>query len=443
MLIVGTPWKKILKFALPLMLANILQQLYNTVDTIVVGNFSSQNALAAVGSFMYIAGLYTGICIALSLGVGVLVSQSFGAKDYEKLKKTSCTGLILVLIAGFLISLFSFFTSGMILKHVISVPQEIYNQALIYAKIYSVGLFFQFGFNVFASIIRALGDSKSTFYFLLVTTIVNIVLDLFFVLNLKLGVMGVGIATLISQLLAMTISYFYMIIKYPLLKPHYVFDKKLSNEILKTGIPLTMQAFIVNGGFMIMQSIANSYGVQMTASYAVSCRLEIYMLVPIISILHAMSTYAGQNFGAGNIKRLFVGVKQAVIMNIIIALIIGGICFVFAPNLIALFGIKNQAYNYALSHTRLASVDLLLYAIYSPVNGLCIGIGKGYVLSVVSLVEFIGRIGFALYLSGIIGASCVWWCEPFAWIIVVIGVYVFYFLKIIKVLNKDLTKSIQ
>ena len=435
MLTKGTPWKNILIFAIPLMLANILQQLYNTADTIIVGNFISQNALASVGSCTYIVGLYTGISIALALGTGVVVSQAYGAKDFAKLKCSVGTGSILLMLVGLAFAIFSFCSCEYILKNIVAVPLEILNQSVLYAKIYSIGLFFQFSYNVFASILRAVGNSKSSLYFLIITTIINIVLDLIFVLIFKFGVGGVAVATCISQFCAMLISFLYMIKAFPQFRPKWVYKKELSIDILKTGIPLTIQALIVNVGFMFMQNIANSFGVDMTASYAVSCRLEIYMLTPIISILHAISTYAGQNFGAGNYKKLLVGIKQSVIMNLVIATFIGILFFVLAPQLISLFALKNQSYLYALAHTRLAAIDLLLYASYTPVNGLCIGIGKGYVLSLISLVELTGRVFFAILLSGIIGAPCVWWSEPFAWIIVATGVYIFYFMHLKKQLR--------
>ncbi len=436
MLTTTTPWKSIIKFALPLMLANVLQQLYNTADTIIVGNFISQNALASVGSCMYITSLYTAISVAIGLGIGVLVSQGYGAQNNEKVKDAAGTGFFLLLVLGLLFSLFSFFSAEFILKNIISIPNEIFDMALWYIKIYSIGLFFQFGYNAFASVLRAVGNSKSSLYFLILTTFINILLDLIFIIKFHFGIGSVAVATCISQFIAMLTSYVYMIKKYPIFKPKWSYNDSLVGDILKTGVPLTLQALIVNGGFMIMQKIANSFGVQMTASYSVACRLEIYLLIPIISVLHSMSTFAGQNYGAKNYARIRQGVKHAIYLNLIIASISGGICFITAPHIISLFALQGDAFNYALSNFRLASADLLLYALYSPVNGICIGLGKSYVLSIISLVELVGRIGFALILSGIIGAGCVWWSEPFAWIIVVFGVYLYYQ----KVLKKELNE---
>ena len=226
-----------------------------------------------------------------------------------------------------------------------------------------------------------------------------------------------------------------MVRNYPIFRPQFEFELPVVKDIFKTGVPLTIQALIVNCGFMIMQKIANSFGVGMTASYAVSCRLELYMIVPIVSMLHAVSTFAGQNLGANKLYRLGEGVRQAILMNLCIALLVGSFCFVAAPWLISLFALKGEAYRYALSHVRVASVDLLFYAMYTPVSGLCIGIGKSFVLSVISLVELSGRIIFALLLAGVIGAGCVWWSEALAWIFVVILVFIYY--------NKVLRKEIE
>ncbi|MBR1754853.1 MATE family efflux transporter [bacterium] len=426
MLTTNTPWKSIIKFALPLMLANILQQLYNTADTIIVGNFISQNALAAVGSCMYITSLYTAISIAIGLGAGVIVAQGFGADNNKKVKNGAGTGFLMLLCLGLLISVFSFLSGEFVLKKIISVPNEIFNSALVYIKIYSLGLFFQFGYNAFASILRAVGNSKSSLYFLIITAVINVLLDLIFVIVFKLGIGSVAIATCISQLTAMVISYIYMIKKYPIFKPKWNYNKITAAEILQTGIPLTIQALIVNCGFMIMQKIANSFGAEVTASYSVACRLEIYLLIPIISILHSMSTFAGQNYGAENFARIRSGMKHAICLNLVIASLFGGLCFLFAEQIISLFALKGLAFKYAVANFKLTCVDLLLYAAYSPVNGICIGLGKSYVLSIISFVELLGRIGFALALSNIIGVACVWWSEPLAWSIVVFGVCLYY-----------------
>lgn len=203
----GTPWKVLLTFALPLMGANVLQQLYNTVDTLVVGNFDSQAALSAVGSCSYLVMFYLAIAMGFSLGAGLLVSQMFGAKQEQEMKRYVGAGVLLLFVIGLFITAFAFLTNSFWLRYVIQVPESIYHSAHLYITIYSIGIIFQFGYNIVASVLRAVGDSKSSLYFLLITSGLNIVLDLLFVCGLHAGVADVALATTLSQLVSMVVSF--------------------------------------------------------------------------------------------------------------------------------------------------------------------------------------------------------------------------------------------
>ncbi len=435
----GTPWKVILTFALPMMAASLLQQLYNTADTLIIGNFESEQALAAVGSCAYLTGLFTGIAMALALGAGICVSQAYGAKDYPRAQQFAGAGSLLVILIGFAMAVTASCLSRPLLVHLIAVPPEILEDAVLYAHIYAAGIFFQFGYCAFSSQLRAIGDSKTTMYILLLTTILNILLDLLFVAGFHWGVAGVAIATVISQCFSMALAFICMTQLYPLFylrKLRWRITGFIAREVFKTGIPLTGQSFVIFGGFMVLQNLVNSFGVEVTAAYAVSGRLELYMLVPLIAVLQAVSTYAGQNYGARAYDRLTAGTRQAVFLNIAIIGIMGTIGFIAAPWLVACFGISETASGYAVAHMRLASIDLVLYAVYSPISGLCLGIGKSWVLLAVSTVELTGRIIFAHLLADPIGVACIWWNEPPAWGIVVIGLYIFYFAYLRKQFQK-------
>ena len=434
-LTVGKPYLVIISFAWPLMLACILQQLYNTADTFIVGNFDSQRSLAAVGSCFNLIGLYVMLSVGLSLGNGILISNAFGAKDEAKMKKYAGNGCLLLMLLGLLISVFSWFSAEWILIKIIGVPKSILEPAVVYIKIYSIGLFFQFGYNAFAAVLRAVGNSKSSFYFLLLTTVVNIVLDLLFVICFRWSVKGVALATTIAQAAAMLVSYVYMVKKYPLFKPSktdWRLNYKLSLESIKSGFPLSLQSIIINVGFMILTNIANSFGEDMTISYTVANRLEFYMLVPMIALWNAMTTFSSQNFGAKKYERLFNGMKQTVKMGVFLALVIGALCFYFANQLAASFGIHGVSLGYATIHLKVVAVDLVLYAIYSPITATSAGVKKSYIVTLVSLIELTGRILFALLLLPLIGKGCVWFNEPFAWGIVVAFVYAYYFIVLKK-----------
>lgn len=426
----GTPWKVIFRFALPLMAANILQQLYNTVDTLVVGNLDSQSALSAVGSCAYLIALYLAIATGFSLGAGVLVSQFYGGKQKEDMKKYAGTGIILLIGMGLVMTAFSFLTSRLWLTRVIAVPANILEQAMDYMMIYSIGIVFQFGYNIVAGILRAIGDSKSSLYFLLVSAVLNVVLDLVFVGVFHWGVAGVAWATTISQLASMVVCFLYMFHKYPQFRPsklYWRWNKKIAAKIFITGLPMAIQMIITSCGFMLLQRLVNSFGEAMTASYTVACRLECYMLVPINSFSNAMATYAGQNLGANRMDRISKGIQQTVVMSMIFAVVIGVGSFLFAPNFVTLFGLEGQSVLYSTSHVRLVAFDLILFALYQPFVGMYQGVGKGVVATIISGVELTGRVVFAYLLSGAIGPAGAWWGEPFAWLIVTVIAYAYFF----------------
>lgn len=205
----GTPWKLIVQFALPIMAGNLLQQLYNTADTIIVGNFNSQQALSAVGSCASLTALFTALAIGFSIGAGVLISQYFGANRLEDLRRYASSSIILMLALGLLMSVLGFCSAELFLEKFLGTPQSLLPQAALYFKIYAVGLVFQFGYNIAAAILRALGDSRATLYFLLVSSVLNVVLDLLFVAGFHMGVAGAAIATVLSQLASCVVGFSY------------------------------------------------------------------------------------------------------------------------------------------------------------------------------------------------------------------------------------------
>ena len=217
----GTPWKLIVQFALPIMAGNLLQQLYNTADTIIVGNFNSQQALSAVGSCASLTALFTALAIGFSIGAGVLISQYFGANRLEDLRRYASSSIVLMLALGLLMSVLGFCSAELFLEKFLGTPQSLLPQAALYFKIYAVGLVFQFGYNIAAAILRALGDSRATLYFLLVSSVLNVVLDLLFVAGFHMGVAGAAIATVLSQLASCVVGFSYMRRRYELLAHSY------------------------------------------------------------------------------------------------------------------------------------------------------------------------------------------------------------------------------
>ena len=206
----GTPWKLILQFALPIMAGNLLQQLYNTADTIIVGNFESQTALEAVGACASLTILFTALAIGFSIGAGVLISQFFGAGRLDELRRYASSAIVLMLLMGLLMSAVGLASAQLLLGSFLGTPASLLALSTLYFRIYAAGLVFQFGYNIVAALLRALGDSKATLYFLLVSSVMNVILDLLFVAGLHMGVAGAAIATVLSQIASCVIGLAYM-----------------------------------------------------------------------------------------------------------------------------------------------------------------------------------------------------------------------------------------
>ena len=311
----GTPWKLILQFALPIMAGNLLQQLYNTADTIIVGNFNGQQALSAVGACASLTVLFTALAIGFSIGAGVLISQYFGASRERELRQYAATAIVLMLAMGLFMSLAGVVSARFLLERVLGTPEALLPMTLLYFRIYAAGLVFQFGYNIAAALLRALGDSKATLYFLLVSSILNVVLDLAFVAGLGLGVAGAAVATVISQIASCVIGFAYMHRKYALLRfslRELRLDVKTAGRILQVGAPMAIQQSIVSCGFLFLQRLVNLYGESMIASYTVATRMENILMIPILGVQNTMATFAGQNMGAQRPDRVSRGLGQGV-----------------------------------------------------------------------------------------------------------------------------------
>lgn len=331
-LLAGKPYRGIIKFMFPLLIANVLQQLYNTVDTLVVGNLDSQFSLSAVGTCGYLVGLYLAIASGFSLGVGVLVSKYYGAEDYESMKRYAGNGMIFLTALGIGTSIIALLTNGLWLRYVINVPDNLYEAALKYIQFYSLGLLFQFIYNIIAALLRAVGDSLSSLYFLLISSVLNIILDLLFVGVFHLSVVGVALATMISQFICMLIYIIYMGKKYTVFRYHkneWKLNGCFIKDIFYTGLPMSLQLIITSCGFMVIQRIVNSFGDVLIASYTVVCRLECYMLVPLTTLSQAMITFTGQNIGAKKYDRIQQGLHQTIGISLGIAFLISVVCYIY------------------------------------------------------------------------------------------------------------------
>ena len=428
----GTPWRLIVQFALPIMAGNLLQQLYNTADTIIVGNFNGQQALSAVGACASLTALFTALAIGFSIGAGVLISQYFGASREQALRQYAATAIVLMLAMGLLMSLIGVCSAGFLLARALGTPEALLPLTLLYFRIYAAGLVFQFGYNIAAALLRALGDSKATLYFLLVSSVLNVVLDLVFVAGLGMGVAGAAIATVISQIASCGIGFAYMHRRYVLLRfslRELRMDLKTAGRILQVGAPMAIQQSIVSCGFLFLQRLVNYYGESMIASYTVASRMENILMIPIIGIQNTMATFAGQNMGARRPDRVSKGLGQGVLVSLGMTLILCLAQIAGIPLIIRAFQLDAGAAAICRLHLFSSAVAIPIFAVYFPANGMCQGVGEGFHATFYALLALGLRVVFAyaLHKTSLFGYTAIWWSQAMSWTITLVVCYVHFF----------------
>lgn len=428
----GTPWRLIVQFALPIMAGNLLQQLYNTADTIIVGNFNGQQALSAVGACASLTALFTALAIGFSIGAGVLISQYFGASREQELRQYAATAIVLMLAMGLLMSLIGVCSARFLLARALGTPEALLPLTLLYFRIYAAGLVFQFGYNIAAALLRALGDSTATLYFLLVSSVLNVVLDLVFVAGLGMGVAGAAIATVISQIASCGIGFAYMHRRYALLRfslRELRMDLKTAGRILQVGAPMAIQQSIVSCGFLFLQRLVNYYGESMIASYTVASRMENILMIPIIGIQNTMATFAGQNMGAHRPDRVSKGLGQGVLVSLGMTLILCLAQIAGIPLIIRAFQLDAGAAAICRLHLFSSAVAIPIFAVYFPANGMCQGVGEGFHATFYALLALGLRVVFAyaLHKTSLFGYTAIWWSQAMSWTITLVVCYVHFF----------------
>lgn len=412
----GKEWKLILRFALPLMAGNMLQQLYNAVDGIVVGNFAAngENALAAVGTCAPVTMIFIAIAIGMSNGCSILISQLYGAKRHDEMRQAVSTSLILVGSIGLVLTVVGSVIAKWVLVHILSVPDSFLDMAVSYFAIYCFGLVFQFVYNIVSFILRSLGDSSATLYFLLISSVTNIILDMVFVAVFHWDVPGVAIATVISQAVSAVVSVVYMFKKYPVLrfgKGEFRFHKDKGLLALRLGIPSALQQCVVSLGNVAVQRVINDFG--LTAGVTAGLRVENFVSAVVLAFNVSMSTFTGQNIGANKLDRVYRGLRVTRIMGLGICAAAAVLAFVFAAPLASLFGVEGAALSTAVTYIRVLSPSMLLFAMYYITTGVLQGSGDVTFVAVNSLISLgircIACYSMA-YLTSIGGAGV--WCSP-------------------------------
>ena len=410
----GSPWKHILLFSLPVFIGSLLQQLYNTVDAMVVGKFAGESSLSAVGTTASFVFFFLAIATGFSAGNGVVVAQYYGAEQRDKVRESAATGIIFLMILGVVFTIFAIVTSRPVYIHFVNVPNDYIELTLVYFRVYALGLVFQFGYNIFSAILRAIGDSAATLYFLLISSVINVVLDILFVAYFHMGVYGAAVATVISQAASFVAAYFYMVKKYPIFRfklSEYKLNKDLINKTVQIGFPMSLQLIVVSLGLTLIQRVVNGFGQVMTASFTVGYRIEMYLHLPCNAFQTAMATFTGQNIGAGKMYRVKKGALQAVLMSVLFTVAISIIILINSDFIITLFGLGEQATIYCLSHIKAIAVVTIILSMYLPLFGVFQGANHSILPMFVAIFALGIRVvvTYLFCYSDIFGHSIIWW----------------------------------
>lgn len=416
---VGNPTNLILKFALPMLIGNLFQQLYNMVDSIIVGRYEGANALAAVGATGPLNFLIFSLALGLSSGISIVIAQYFGAKDEENVKKTFVTGTYLIIGASLFMGIVGFIFSKPILS-LLNTPDTIIGNSDIYMKITCLGIIGIGIYNGIASVLRAMGDSITPLIFLAVACVLNILLDLLFVVVYHKGVAGVAIATIISQIIAAISCTIYALYRLEILRiplKDFKIDPVLLKKCIKLGLPVAFQNSFVALSVILLQNVINGYGEVIIAASTAANRIEQLILQPCTSVGAAVAFYTGQNIGGMKIDRVKKGFVSASKIIIIFGIIMLPVMYFGGEYIMMMFTKKEdiEVVRVGVNALRITSFFYTFVGMIFISRNLLSGAGDVNVSMLMGLTEVICRVLFASILSKRIGYSGIWWATGLTW----------------------------
>ena len=425
----GKEGKLILNFALPMLAGNVFQQMYNIVDSIIIGKVLGKEALAAVGANFPLIFALISFVVGIAIGATVIISQYFGAKQMDRVKRTIDTLYIFMFFASILITAVGMLSSKYIFQ-LISLPDDVIPMAVDYFNVYATGFIFFFGFQGTSAVLRGLGDSKTPLYFLIVSTLTNIGLDLFFVMGLGWGVKGVALATVIAQAgafftIVWYLNRFHTFLDFSPLKMR--FDKEIFKKSLKIGLPTGFQQTFVSLGFLALYRIVSMFGTPTIAAYTIAMRIDMFAAMPAMNFSAALSTFVGQNIGANKFERIGRGLKSTLGMTSIISVSVTILAMFFAEPLMYLFTNDAEVVAVGRQYIYVVSGFYIVFSTMFIINGVLRGAGDTFFPMVITILAlWVIRIPASYYLSLKFGTVGIWWGIPVAWVFGVVASYIYY-----------------
>lgn len=385
----GVIWKQLLAFSMPLLMGNLFQQLYNTVDSVVVGNYIGSEALAAVGSSNSLINLIIGMFMGIATGAGVIISQYYGGQEEQKLHWAVHTCMTLSILGGILLTVVGIVISPTILRWM-GTPEEVMTNSVVYFRIFFGGSLFNLVYNMGAGILRAVGDSRRPLYYLCVSSVVNIVLDLVFVVVFHMGVAGVGYATVTAQMISALLVMAALVRSkesYRLELSKLRIDKRMMKRILELGIPSGIQQSIISLSNVIVQANVNSYGAAAMAGFGAYCKIDGFVMLPLQSFCMAATTFTGQNVGARNIPRVKKGIVQGLAIGAVYTVVMSVVLFFGVDQVLRIFSSDAAVLEYGHRTMYL----LLPFYMTMTVHNILMGSFRGAGKTMVSMLIGVGN----------------------------------------------------
>ena len=417
----GNTLKLLVFFAIPMLIGNLFQQLYNIVDSIVVGKLVGADALAAIGVTGSISFLFFALCNGIGSGGGIIASQYFGMNDSRMVKSCITNTAYIMIIFPTIVGAIAFVLAKPLLL-VLATPENIMVDALGYLRILCVGLVFVSVYNYVSSMLRALGDSKTPLYFLIFSCILNTVLDIIFVKYLNMAVYGAGVATLISQLVSGVLCILYAVKTNPYFRPDkedFRINKSIILSTVKLGIPLSLQFSLIAISSMAMQRVVNTFGAVAVAAFTAGSRIEQIIHQPYQTLSAALATYTGQNYGAHNTERMKEGYRKSMMLMLLFTIVMVASMQVFGRSITSLFVDDLAVIDMGAKALKITSLFYLALGLIYIVRGILNGVGDSFFALYNGIVEVIGRFTVPVLLTSIsfIGVWGIWWSAGIVWLI--------------------------
>jgi putative MATE family efflux protein len=425
----GPVARRIFFFALPMLVGNVFQQLYNIVDTIIIGKYIGTEALAAAGASFPVIFVLISLVIGITTGTTIIISQYYGAKRYDDVRRAIDTALIFLFFGSLVLTALGLVFINNIWE-LIGLPYHLRADATEYFNVFAMGLVLMFGYNGISAVLRGLGDSKTPLYFLIISTFLNIGFDLLFVLVFGWGIASVAFATVLAQGIAFALSVIYLNRYHKIIRIAYkglVFDRDIFRNSLRIGIPTGIQHTFVALGMMALLSIVNRFGTETIAAYTIAGRIDSFAALPAMNFSMALSTFVGQNLGANKADRIRAGLQATLMMTTLISVAVSLTAWFFGRELMRIFTDNPEVIEIGYAYLVIVSSFYIVFSAMFVMNGALRGAGDTLIPMFITLVSlWFLRIPLSHLLSLRIGTDGIWWGIPIAWIFGLLASYIYY-----------------